>query len=248
MSREKVTAEERIEAAKACAEGRASQAEAARKLGVNRSSVKEWVRRYRAQGVSAFQKQEHNTVYSKELKAAAVKEYLSGKDSLEGISAKYGLRSQYQLRDWIKVYNSGRDFGRKMSGGSRMKQGRETTQEELIKKYSDHIAFPIFLHYEQKKYDDKGNVTGSENKVDQINSASALWKRSKSELKEADYNEFYKTIGHDSQEPLHYVHTHAEGTQEYTTLFFVPQTAPFDMYPQRHGGPHRRSDNRNRYP
>ena len=102
--------------------------------------------------------------------------------------------------------------------------------EELIKKYSDHIAFPIFLHYEQKKYDDKGNVTGSENKVDQVNSASALWKRVKSELKEADYNEFYKTIGHDGQDPLHYIHTHAEGTQEYTTLFFIPQTAPFDMY------------------
>ena len=102
--------------------------------------------------------------------------------------------------------------------------------EELIKKYSDHIAFPIYLHYELKKYDDKGNVTGSENKVDQVNSASALWKRAKSELKEADYNEFYKTIGHDGQDPLHYVHTHAEGTQEYTTLFYVPQTAPFDMY------------------
>ena len=102
--------------------------------------------------------------------------------------------------------------------------------EELIKKYSDHIAFPIYLHYEQKKYDDKGKVTGSESKVDQVNSASALWKRSKSELKEADYNEFYKTIGHDGQDPLHYVHTHAEGTQEYTTLFFVPQSAPFDMY------------------
>ncbi len=102
--------------------------------------------------------------------------------------------------------------------------------EELIKRYSDHIAFPIYLHYEQKQYDDKGKVTGSENKVDQVNSASALWKRSKSELKEADYNEFYKTIGHDGQDPLHYVHTHAEGTQEYTTLFFIPQTAPFDMY------------------
>ena len=102
--------------------------------------------------------------------------------------------------------------------------------EELIKKYSDHIAFPIFLHYEQKKYDDKGKETGSESKIDQVNSASALWKRSKSELKEADYNEFYKTFGHDGQDPLHYVHTHAEGTQEYTTLFFVPQTAPFDMY------------------
>ena len=102
--------------------------------------------------------------------------------------------------------------------------------EELIKKYSDHIAFPIYLHYEQKKYDDKGKETGSESKIDQVNSASALWKRAKNELKEEDYNEFYKTFGHDGQDPLHYVHTHAEGTQEYTTLFFVPQTAPFDMY------------------
>ena len=102
--------------------------------------------------------------------------------------------------------------------------------EELIKKYSDHIALPIYRHYEQKKYDDKGKETGSESKIDQVNSASALWKRAKSELKEEDYNEFYKTFGHDGQDPLHYVHTHAEGTQEYTTLFFVPQTAPLDMY------------------
>ena len=102
--------------------------------------------------------------------------------------------------------------------------------EELIKRYSDHIAFPIYLHYTQNKYDDKGNVTGSENKIDQVNSASALWKRSKSELKAEDYNDFYKTISHDSTDPLHYVHTHAEGTQEYTTLFYVPQNAPFDMY------------------
>jgi molecular chaperone HtpG len=102
--------------------------------------------------------------------------------------------------------------------------------EELIKRYSDHIAFPIYLHYENSKYDDKGNVTSTENKVDQVNSASALWKKSKSELKPEDYNEFYKTISHEGQDPLHYVHTHAEGTQEYTTLFFIPQTAPFDMY------------------
>ncbi len=102
--------------------------------------------------------------------------------------------------------------------------------EELVKRYSDHIAFPIYLHYVQNKYDDKGKVTGSENKVDQVNSASALWKRPKSELKAADYNEFYKTIGHDGDDPLLHIHTHAEGTQEYTTLFFVPRRAPFDMY------------------
>jgi molecular chaperone HtpG len=102
--------------------------------------------------------------------------------------------------------------------------------EELIKRYSDHIAFPIFLHYEQKKYNDKGEVESTENKVEQINSASALWKRGKSEVKAEDYNNFYKTISHDTVDPLMYVHTHAEGTQEYTTLFYVPETAPFDMY------------------
>ena len=102
--------------------------------------------------------------------------------------------------------------------------------EELIKKYNDHIAFPIFLHFEQKQYDDKGKETSSEAKVEQINSASALWKRSKSDLKTEDYNEFYKAIAHDSNDPLLTIHTHAEGTQEYTTLFYVPETAPFDMY------------------
>lgn len=102
--------------------------------------------------------------------------------------------------------------------------------DELIKKYSNHIAFPIYSHYTQKKYDDKGNATGEENKVEQVNSASALWKRNKSELKKEDYNDFYKTITHDGQDPLHYVHTHAEGTQEYTTLFYIPQVAPYDLY------------------
>jgi len=102
--------------------------------------------------------------------------------------------------------------------------------EELIKQYSDFIAFPIFLHYTQNQYDDKGTVTSSENKVDQINSASALWKKSKSELKEKDYNDFYQTFNHDGTDPLMHIHTHAEGTQEYTTLFYIPKRAPFDMY------------------
>ena len=132
MPREKVTAEERIEAAKACVEGRMSQAEAARKLGVGESRIREWVVRYKAGGALAFKEEEHNTVYTEELKAAAVREYLDGKGSLNEIAAKYGLRSSRQLYDWIKVYNSGRDFSHKMSGGSRMKQGRETTQEERI--------------------------------------------------------------------------------------------------------------------
>ena len=132
MSRSKVTVEERIEAAKACAEGRMSQSEAGRKMGIDRRLVAEWVARYKAGGVIAFKEQEHNTVYSNELKVLAVREYLEGKGTQREISAKYGLRSTRQLTEWIKVYNSGRDFDRKMSGGSRMKVGRETTQEERI--------------------------------------------------------------------------------------------------------------------
>ena len=132
MSRGKFTVEERIEVARVCAEGKLSHSEAARRLGVSRPRITEWVARYKVGGALAFKEQEHNTVYTEEVKAAAVREYLEGKGSLQEISAKYGMRSTKQLRNWIKVYNSGRDFGHKMSGGSRMKQGRETTQEERI--------------------------------------------------------------------------------------------------------------------
>lgn len=69
--------------------------------------------------------------------------------------------------------------------------------DELIKKYSNHIAFPIYLHYVQTKYNKDGKSEGTENKVEQVNSASALWKRNKSELKKEDYNDFYKTLSHD---------------------------------------------------
>jgi molecular chaperone HtpG len=103
--------------------------------------------------------------------------------------------------------------------------------EQLIKKYSNHIPFPIFLNYDQKQYDDKGKETGEiEHKREKINSAAALWKRPKNELTDEDYNEFYKSIGHDSEEPLHYLHTKAEGTIEYSTLFYIPKHAPFDMF------------------
>lgn len=102
--------------------------------------------------------------------------------------------------------------------------------EELIKRYSDHIAFPIFLTYTKNKYDDKGNVTGSEQKCDRLNSASALWRRQKNTLKREDYVDFYKSFAAEESEPLMYVHTQAEGTQEYITLFFVPSRAPFDLY------------------
>ena len=102
--------------------------------------------------------------------------------------------------------------------------------QDIVKKYSDHIAFPIYLRYTKTEYDDKGKEKGKEEKLEQINAASALWKQPKSNLSDDDYRNFYKTISHDSEDPLFWLHTKAEGTMEYTTLFYVPRNAPFDMY------------------
>jgi len=88
--------------------------------------------------------------------------------------------------------------------------------KDIIKKYSNHIAFPIYL--------------AEGDKSEQVNSASALWKRSKSELKDEDYKELYKTIAGGYDDPMFWFHTKAEGTMEYTTLFFVPSKAPYDLY------------------
>lgn len=104
--------------------------------------------------------------------------------------------------------------------------------EEIIKKYSDHIPFPIFLHFTESKKEGEGENQKEiiEEKSEQINKASALWRISKNDLKDEEYKEFYKSLSHDSQEPLSYVHTKVEGTLEYTTLFYIPQSAPFDLY------------------
>ncbi len=96
--------------------------------------------------------------------------------------------------------------------------------DSVVKKYSNHIPYPIHLHYTETR--DKKKEQHSE----QINAASALWQRPKSELTDVDYHEFYRSLSFDQEDPLHYVHTRAEGTQEYTTLFFIPKKAPPDLY------------------
>ena len=87
----------------------------------------------------------------------------------------------------------------------------------LLRKYSDHIAMPIRM---------KKDGTDEE---ETVNQASALWARSKSEITEEQYQEFYKHVAHDVEPPLAYTHVKAEGRQEYTLLLFVPQRAPFDL-------------------
>ena len=101
---------------------------------------------------------------------------------------------------------------------------------EIVKKYSNHIAFPIFLTADKSDWNEEEKRSVTTRATEQINSASAMWKRSKSELKDEDYKELYKTISGDWEAPLFWFHTKAEGTQEYTTLFYVPSLAPMDMY------------------
>ncbi|MDN3359603.1 molecular chaperone HtpG [Actinomadura sp. DC4] len=103
----------------------------------------------------------------------------------------------------------------------------------IIQKYSDHISLPILMAQERTAAG--GDDEPGEDAV--VNRASALWARPKSEISEADYNEFYKHVAHDFADPLTHLHSKMEGTYEYTLLLFVPANAPFDLWmPEaRHG-------------
>jgi len=95
----------------------------------------------------------------------------------------------------------------------------------IIHKFSEHLDIPILMKNENKS-DDK------EDEPDEIaiNSAVAMWSKAKNELKEEDYNDFYKQTSNDYQDPLSYTHSKVEGTNEYTLLLYVPSKAPFDMW------------------
>jgi len=108
--------------------------------------------------------------------------------------------------------------------------------ENIIKKYSNHIAYPIYLKWfeeEEKEVEKDGKkekVKEKTEKIEQVNSAKALWTLNKKDLKDEDYIEFYKTISHGDEEPLSWIHTKAEGINNYTLLLYIPSKAPFDMY------------------
>jgi molecular chaperone HtpG len=102
--------------------------------------------------------------------------------------------------------------------------------QEMVKKYSNHIAFPIFLTYDKSEWNKETAKPEKHRVTEQVNAASALWRRPKSELKDEDYKEFYKAISGDPEDPLFWFHTKAEGNLEYATLFYIPSKAPLDLY------------------
>jgi molecular chaperone HtpG len=108
--------------------------------------------------------------------------------------------------------------------------------QEIVRKYSNHIAFPIFLTYDKSEWNEAEKKSITTRTTEQVNSASALWRRPKNELTDEDYKELYKSISGDWEDPLFWFHTKAEGTLEYTTLFFIPSKAPLDLYQAEYKG------------
>lgn len=109
--------------------------------------------------------------------------------------------------------------------------------ETIIKKYSNHIPFPIFMDKEKHipaVMDDEGKeeVEPSRTEIEneQINRANALWTIAKKDVTDEEYKDFYSSIAHSSEEPLAWMHNKAEGAVEYTTLFYIPSKAPMDLY------------------
>ncbi|EAK9877880.1 molecular chaperone HtpG [Campylobacter lari] len=103
--------------------------------------------------------------------------------------------------------------------------------ESIVEKYSNHIQFPIFMEKEEYLPLEEGEKEPKkELKNTQINTASALWRQNKAGLKAEDYERFYEQNFHDSNKPMLYIHTKAEGSIEYNSLFFIPAQAPFDLY------------------
>jgi molecular chaperone HtpG len=159
-------------------------------------------------------------------------------DKVEVVSRKAG---EDQAWRWVSDGKSGYDIEpaeRAVAGTTVLLHFNEEGEQyanswrlkEIVKKYSNHIAFPIFLTYDKSEWDEAEKKSVKKRTTEQVNAASALWRRSKSELKDEDYKELYKSLTGDWEDPLFWIHTKAEGSLDYTTLFYVPSKAPLDLY------------------
>ena len=132
MGKVKYTVEEKLAWVTRILSNEITPTQAAQMSGINDMTIIDWLHLYEVEDIQGLAHQSHNRSYSLKLKRMAVEEYLEGGISLRQICKKYKIRNKTQLRDWIKRYNSGKDFGRKMSGGSRMKKTRKTSQKEKL--------------------------------------------------------------------------------------------------------------------
>jgi molecular chaperone HtpG len=106
--------------------------------------------------------------------------------------------------------------------------------KSIIRKYSDHIQLPILMKKEE--WDEASKAMVVKDEFETVNQASALWTRSKSDITQEQYEEFYKHVAHDFEAPLAYTHNRVEGRSEYTQLLYVPSRAPFDLWDRNKRG------------
>ncbi|RLA71017.1 MAG: molecular chaperone HtpG [Epsilonproteobacteria bacterium] len=169
---------------------------------------------------SVFMVADHVDVISK--KAGEDQAYMFSTDGTGEYEVKPVTKEEHGTIIYIKLKEEEKEFLDK------------ARIQEIVKKYSNHIAYPIMMNFKEEETEGEGDdaTTKMVNKTEQANAATALWTLSKSDLKKEDYTEFYQSIGHDSEEPLAYLHNRVEGSQEFTTLFYIPKKAPMDMYRQ----------------
>ena len=191
--KKRIRLEEKVRIVKECIAGKISQAEAESQAGVSKTVVADWIRLYSTEGESAFLPKKGNRLYDPALKEAAVKDYLSGRDSIRGICKIYKIRSTSQLRTWIKVYNGHKDF-KKQTGGSRMTKGRETTQTERIavakaciangKNYGE-VAIAYNVSYQQARSWTLKYIEGGESALEDRRGQRKKNQQPRSELEQA---------------------------------------------------------------
>ncbi len=167
---------------------------------------------------SVFMVADHVDVITK--KAAEDQAYMFSTDGTGEFEIKEVTKESHGTVIYIKLKEDEKEFLSKWR------------VQEVVKKYSNHIAYPIMLNYSEDETTGEGDdaVTEKVKKSEQINAATALWTLPKSEIKKDEYIEFYKSLSHGDDEPLTYLHNKVEGSQEFTTLFYIPKTAPMDMY------------------
>lgn len=150
----------------------------------------------------------------------------AGASADEGVFWESAGEGDYTVADITKV-----DRGTEIT--LHLREGEDEFLDDwrvrsIISKYSDHIALPVEIEHQEEQ---DGETVMS---WDKINKAQALWTRSKSEVSDEEYNEFYKHISHDFTDPLTWSHNRVEGKQEYTSLLYIPSQAPWDMWNRDH--------------
>lgn len=135
----KIPTEEKIRIVEGYLNEKIGSTEAQDIAGISSTTLRGWISRYKTEGPEGFELADRNRIYSAELKARAVRGYLDGYGSLKDICEKHKIRSERQLRNWIKVYNRHGEF-KTLTGGSHMTKGRQTTKEERLAIVEDCIA------------------------------------------------------------------------------------------------------------